>query len=129
MLGDKKKMILIVEDERALLGVYAEQLTGEGFSVLKASNGQEGLETALKKKPDLILTDILMPVMDGLTMVQKLRKSNPWCRAVPIILLTNLTVDEEKIKEIVTQNQPAYYFSKSTFTLQTMVEKIKLSIH
>ncbi len=128
MLDDKKKTILIVEDERALLGVYAEQLTGEGFSVLKASNGQEGLDLAIKEKPDLILTDILMPVMDGLTMVQKIRKGNSWGHSVPIILLTNLTVDEEKIKEIVTQNQPVYYFSKSTFTLQNMVEKIESSI-
>ncbi|MDO8486147.1 MAG: response regulator [Candidatus Staskawiczbacteria bacterium] len=122
---DNKKTILIVEDETPLLKIYAERFAEEGFLVLKASNGQEGLELAIKEKPDLILTDILMPVMDGLTMTQKLRKINSWGKMVPIILLTNLTADVGKIKKIVVENSPVYYLLKSDWSLGAIVDKIK----
>lgn len=125
MTNDKKQTILIVEDEPALLKAYVERFGEEGFSVLKAANGQEGFDAALKGKPDIILLDILMPVMDGLTMMQKLRENTLWDKTVPIIFLTNLSANEERIMKIITENKPAYYFSKSAFTLQAIVEKIK----
>lgn len=125
MINDKKQTILIVEDELPLLKVYADRFSEEGFLVLKASNGQEGLEVALEKKPDLILADILMPIRDGLTMMQELRKSNSWGKSVPIILLTNLSADEERIKKIVTENQPVYYLVKLDWSLGAIVNKIK----
>ena len=93
MINDKKQTILIVEDELPLLKVYADRFSDEGFLVLKANNGQEGLDLAIKEKPDLILLDILMPVMDGLTMMQKLRENTTWGKTVPIMLLTNLSAD------------------------------------
>lgn len=125
MINDKKQTILIVEDEIPLLKIYADRFSEEGFLVLKASNGQEGLDLAIKGKPDLILLDILMPIMDGLTMMQKLRQNNSWGKTVPIILLTNLSADEEKIKKIVTENQPVYYLVKLDWSLGAIVKKIK----
>ena len=125
MINDKKQTILIVEDELPLLKVYADRFSDEGFLVLKANNGQEGLDIAIKEKPDLILADILMPTMDGLTMMQKLRKSGDWGKTVPIILLTNLSADEERIKKIVTENQPVYYLVKLDWSLGAIVNKIK----
>ena len=128
MINDKKQTILIVEDELPLLKVYADRFSEEGFLVLKASNGQEGLDLAIKEKPDLILLDILMPVMDGLTMMQKLRENNTWGSSVPIMLLTNLSADEKRIKKIVDENQPAYYLVKLDWSLSAIIEKAKMAV-
>ena len=124
-MTDDKKTILIVEDEPALLKVYADGLTEEGFRIVRARNGQEGMEVALREKPALILLDILMPVMDGLTMMKKLREDHLWGKIVPIILLTNLSASEEEIMKAITKYEPAYYLVKSDYTLQGVLEKIQ----
>jgi two-component system response regulator/two-component system chemotaxis response regulator CheY len=125
MTEDKKTKILIVEDEAVISKTYAEELRDEGFLVITATNGRDGLELALREKPDLILLDILMPIMDGLTMMDKLREKNPYGKNVPIILLTNLSGSEEKIITAIVKNEPAYYFVKSDWTLRDVVGKIR----
>ncbi len=97
MNKEKKTTILIVEDEVIISKTYAEELRYEGFVVFTETNGKDGLKTALSKRPDLILLDILMPVMDGLTMMDKLRKKDAYGKKVPIVLLSNLSSSEEKI--------------------------------
>jgi len=121
----KKIKILIVEDEVLISKAYADELRDQGFLVLTAINGKDGLEMALREKPDLILLDILMPVMDGLTMMEKLRTKDLYGKKVPIILLTNLSAGEEKIMQAVTKNEPAYYLLKSDWNLNQVLEKIK----
>jgi len=69
-----------------------------------------------------------MPVMDGLTMMQKLRENTTWGRAVPIMLLTNLSDDEKKIKKIVDENGPAYYLVKLDWSLSAIIEKAKVVV-
>ena len=128
MTNEKKQTILIVEDEQALLKVYAERFSEEGFLVSKASNGQEGLDAALEKRPDIILLDILMPVMDGLTMMQKLRENKSWDKSVPIIFLTNLSEHEERVMKSANENKPAYYLVKSDWSLSSIVEKAKAAV-
>lgn len=125
MVEDKKTKILLVEDEEIIRKAYADELRDEGFSLLIASNGRDGLELALREKPDLILLDILMPIMDGLTMMEKLREKGLYGKSVPIILLTNLSASEEKIMKAVTKNGPAYYLVKSDWDLSQVMEKIK----
>lgn len=125
MTEDKKTKILIVEDEDTICKAYADELRDEGFAILVAKNGQVGLELALREKPDLILLDILMPVMDGLTMMDTLRQKNLYGKNVPIILLTNLFASEEKIMQAITKNEPAYYLVKSDWNLSAVIEKIK----
>ncbi len=122
-----KETILIVEDEVIISKTYAEELRDEGFTVFTAGNGVDGLRIALLKKPDLILLDILMPVMDGLTMMDKLRKKNSYGKNVPIVLLSNLSSSEEKIMKTVTntKNEPTSYFVKSDWDLDDVVAKIK----
>ena len=93
--------------------------------VLTATNGRDGLELALREKPDLILLDILMPVMDGLTMMDQLRTKDLYGKKVPIILLTNLSASEEKIIQAIAKNEPAYYLVKSDWDLSGVIEKIK----
>ena len=125
MTEDKKTRILIVEDEAIISKTYAEELRDQGFQVLTAMNGSAGLEIASREKPDIILLDILMPIMDGLTMMGKLRESGSYGKNVPIILLTNLSASEEKIMKAITINEPAYYLVKSDYTLSGVIEKIK----
>ena len=125
MIEDKKTKILIVEDEAVISKTYAEELRDQGFLVLTAMNGSVGLEIASREKPDIILLDILMPVMDGLTMMSKLRESGLYGKNVPIILLTNLSASEGKIMKAITKDEPAYYLVKSDYTLSGVLEKIK----
>jgi DNA-binding response OmpR family regulator len=121
----EKTKILIVEDEEIIRKAYADELTDKGFAVLEAGNGQDGLDVAVSQKPDLILLDILMPVMDGLTMMAKLREKSQYGKAVPIILLTNLSAGEERILESITKNEPAYYLIKSDWDMSAIVAKIR----
>ena len=108
-----------------IVKAYAEGLADGGFLALTAKDGQEGLATALAEKPDLILLDILMPVMDGLTMLQKLRQENDYGKKVPVILLTNLSADSEDIVKKVAETGPAYYIVKSSFTIPEVDKKVK----
>lgn len=128
MVKEKQQTILIVEDEPALLKVYAERFSNEGFLVLRASNGQEGYDAALKEKPDIILLDILMPIMNGLTMMQKLQGNSLWDKTVPFIFLTNLSEHEEQVMKSETQNRPAHYLIKSDWSLGAIVKKAKLAV-
>ncbi len=127
MKKNKKTTVLIVEDELIINKTYAEELRYDGFVVLTATNGKDGLKIALAKKPDLILLDILMPVMDGMTMMDKLRNKNTYGKHVPIVLLSNLSSSEEKIMQTITNtnNEPTSFFVKSDWDLDDVVKKIK----
>jgi len=82
-----KPTVLVVEDELYLRDFYQELLVSQGFNVITATNGQEGLDSALKNKPDVMLLDIMMPVMDGNQVMEKLRQTE--AKYMPIIVLTN----------------------------------------
>ena len=93
---DKSKTILIVEDNPELLLVLIDIL-GKYYNIISAGNGKEGLTLATKKLPDLILSDILMPVMDGMKMCIEV-KEHPLTSHIPVILLTAIDSEENKIK-------------------------------
>ena len=120
----KKTTILIVEDDRTINKVYSDELKDSGFDVLSAYDGVEGLSVATNKQPSLILLDILMPSMDGLMMMDNIRKLGTYGKRVPIILLTNLSADEERIMQAIVKNEPAYYIIKSDWNLVDVVDKI-----
>lgn len=119
------KKILIVEDELSLRNALRDKLSRENFAVLEAKNGEEGLEVALREHPDLILLDIIMPVMDGMTMLKKLRYENEWGKTVPVIILTNLTSDNEERMRDITNTEPSYYLVKSDWKIEDVVAKIR----
>ncbi len=120
-----KKTILVVEDGVSLLNALVDKFISEGFSVLQTKNGEEGLESALKNQPDMILLDIVMPRMDGMTMLKKLRTANEWGKTVPVILLTNLTsADEGRLRDI-TELEPTYYLVKTDWKLGDVVAKVR----
>ena len=117
-----RNKILIVEDDLDLLGVLTKKFTMEKFEVSQASDGKIGLEQALRHHPDLILLDILMPVMDGITMLGELRKDS-WGKTVPVILLTNLS-DEKQVAQAMKHG--AYdYLVKADWNLDDVVKKVK----
>jgi OmpR family response regulator RpaB len=124
-LKNNKNKILIVEDDDSLRRVLCDKFTLEGGNILEAKDGEEGLEIALREHPDIILLDIVMPKMDGLTMMKKLRETNDWGKVVPIIMLTNLGADDEKINWAIAQNEPAYYLVKSNYSISDLVDKVK----
>lgn len=118
---DNKK-ILIVEDDKVLLNLMRDELTAEGFEVLGASNGKEGLDLALKAHPDLILVDIMMPIMSGMEMTEKLREDE-WGKNVDIIVLTNLNSDKNVAEFL---EKGAYdYLVKSNWSLEEVVKRVK----
>lgn len=120
-----KPTILIVEDEVPMLNALHDKLTREGFSVLTARNGEEGLKVALRDRPDLILLDVVMPRMDGITMLRKLRRESAWGRTARVIVLTNLSSDNEQRNRDITETEPAFYLVKANWTLKDVVAKIR----
>lgn len=114
--------ILIVEDEPALLRVLADELRDNNFRVLTAADGQEGLTLALKHHPDLLLVDVVMPGMDGLTMLKHIR-ADKWGSTVPIIMLTNIS-DPNKIDE--SYHRGIYeYIVKADWQINDVVRIVK----
>ncbi len=91
------KKILLIEDEKVLLNLLSDTFTDSGFEVSCAENAELGIKLALRKHPNLILLDIILPKMDGLTMLKKLRKDK-WGKGVPVIVLSNLD-DQKKVSE------------------------------
>lgn len=116
--------ILVVEDERSLRVALRDKLASEGFTVLEAKNGEEGLAMSMAEHPDLVLLDIVMPKMEGMTMLRELRKDREWGEHVPVIILTNLVEDDRRALDVM-KTEPAYYLVKNNMTLQDVVEKIK----
>lgn len=123
-MSEQSKKILVVEDEPDMRQALAESLKHEGFEVIEAANGGEGLEEAIARRPDLIILDILMPKVGGMEMMKKLRQHNAWGRKVPIIMLTNLSADD-KIMQGIVEDQPSYYFVKSDWKIPNVIEKVR----
>lgn len=121
-MTDQKKIILVVEDEEPMQLVLRDVLKVEGYDVLEAKNGIEGLELALKEHPDLILLDILMPKMDGLEMLKNLR-SDDWGRKVPVIVLTNLSDNEDIAKAV--EEDVFEYFVKTDIRIDEVIQRIR----
>jgi DNA-binding response OmpR family regulator len=94
MTIEKKNKILIIEDEKTLLEMYSLKLEKEGFAVVKATNGEAGIEAAKKTNPDVILLDVMMPKIDGFAVLEKLKKFKTFSQT-PIILMTNLGQEED----------------------------------
>ena len=83
-------LILVVDDEPDLLALLVDQVSSLGYDVVPARDGREGLRLAIDRAPDVILTDVIMPYMDGPEMLDRLR-SRPGTREIPVIANTALT--------------------------------------
>lgn len=96
----KKKTVLIVEDNQDIREMLVNEYS-RSFNILEAENGKEGYDIVLKVLPDVVLTDVMMPVMDGIEMTKKIRQ-NVSVRHIPIIMLTAKTSIEDKIQGVAT---------------------------
>ena len=114
--------VLIVEDDQMLGDMYGSKFQAEGFTVLRANDGVEGLKLVEVEKPDAILLDVIMPKLDGFATLEKL-KANTATAMIPVIMLTNLGQDEDikKGKEL----GAADYFVKANQTPSEIVAKVK----
>ena len=114
--------VLIVEDESFLARALEDNLITEGCAVDVAEDGSEAIEKIRKKKPDLILLDILMPKKDGFYVLGEI-KNNPEWKLIPVIVLSNLGEDVT-IKRALEMGADDY-FVKSQHTIQEVIEKVK----
>lgn len=119
---DQKKKILIVDDDSSLRNVLKDKINQEGFTALTAGDGEEGLKIGIKEKPNLILLDVIMPKINGIKMLKKLREDE-WGKHVPVLLLSN-DDDPEHIRETLKDNATDYLI-KSDWELEDIIKKIK----
>lgn len=121
-----KKEVLIVDDDPLFRQIYQDVLEKNNFLVTTASNGQEALESVNKKKPNAILLDITMPVMDGLEVLRQLWDSNV-TNEVPVIVLTN--AGDVKNMERAQFYSSYKFYVKSNVTPEEILKTLKEAIH
>ena len=111
--------ILIVEDDAVLRNLYIKKFSVEGFTIRTAQNGEEALQEIQKQKPDVLILDIHMPVLDGFQVMEKLPKQE---RTYPVIMLTNFADDTTKARaqELGADD----YFVKKDMTIRTLLEMV-----
>ena len=122
MVDAKKIHVLLVEDDTFLANIYKTKFDMEGFKVSVSENGEEGLGDAKKKKPDIILLDILLPKMDGFTVLEKLKEDSS-VKDIPVILLTNLGQKDDVSKGL--EMGAEDYLIKAHFKPSEVVDKVK----
>ncbi len=118
----QNKKILLVEDSDELKILLSNQLAGEDITIIKAKDGEEGLEKVLSEKPDLIILDILMPRKTGIEMLNELHKQDPK-DSIPVIILSN-SKDMQHMAEAASHNVVAYLL-KSDQELQKITSIVK----
>jgi DNA-binding response OmpR family regulator len=119
MNAEKKPVVLIVEDEKTLLSIITDTLESEGFSMLKACDGNEGLRMFFDKQPDILVADVMMPKMDGFEMVGKIRKTN---KTTPILFLTARSSIENLVSGF---ELGANDYLRKPFKMQELIIRVK----
>lgn len=116
-----KKKILLVEDDPMISSIYEAKFKADGFEVLIAADGARGIELAKNEKPDIIMLDIILPGLDGFSVLEEIKKDKT-TQAIPVVMLTNLGTEEDKAKG---QKMGALdYLVKANLTPGQISEKI-----
>ena len=121
-MEERKKILLIIEDDATLSRALKDAFAIPGLDVLMASDGIMGLEMAIARHPDLILLDIVLPKMNGIEMLKKLRQDS-WGKGARVIILTNLS-EQEKIADAL-ESDAYEYLVKVEWELPALVKKIR----
>jgi DNA-binding response OmpR family regulator len=116
------KKLLLIEDEPALVDLYKNKFSKEGFNVISALDGESGLQLARIERPDFIILDILLPVRSGITFLKKLR-AEPEISKIPVFVFSCL--DEQDIKKQAFDLGVEDYVLKTKYTPDQLVEEIK----
>jgi len=119
------KKILLIEDEEIIISLLQRKLKGEGYEVIVAKHGKEGLEKMKSEKPDLILLDIVIPVMDGFEVLEEMNKSTE-LKKIPVVIISNSgePVELDRVKKLGVKD----WLIKTEFDPQEVLEKVKKQI-
>lgn len=123
-MSQNKKRVLIVEDDQLMLNILKSKLLSEGLEISTAQDGAEGLKAVLEAKPDLIVLDIIMPRLDGISMLQALWEENPQHKDIPVIFFTNLS-DASIAKDALVNIEMENYLVKTDWRPEQVVEIVK----
>lgn len=116
------KTILLMEDDIMVSSIYKAKFEADGFKVVIAIDGASGLELLKKEKPDIVLQDVILPGLDGFSVLEEIKRDKA-TKNIPVIMLTNLGTPEDKAKG---QRMGATdYLVKASFTPSEISEKIK----
>ena len=115
------KTVLIVDDEQAIIDVLKFNLLKEGYRTIEAKDGQTGLEMALRERPNLIMLDIMLPKMDGLTVCQRVKS----VVNIPIVILT---AKDEEVDKIVGLELGADDYITKPFSVRELIARVKANI-
>jgi len=124
-MAKNRKKILLIDDDPQICEIYSTKLGASSYKVVTAENGEKGLSAVKKEKPDLILLDILMPVMDGARTLVEL-KQNSETKNIPVLILTSLEDKPEDIKYA--KESGAVDFVNKNADFEDLLKKIKASI-
>ena len=125
-MNTQTKHVLIIEDEPDILEAMAEAVASAGYQTSTANNGEEGLAMAFEQHPDLILLDLVMPVMDGRQALKKLRE-DPWGKDARVVVLTSM----DDVENIASSHEYTIedYIIKSHASLDEILQKVRLALH
>ena len=124
-MDDKKKKILLVEDDTALADVYEARLQLEGFETKQVNNGEDALSVALSYKPDLVLLDAMMPKISGFDVLDILRNT-PQTANVRVVMLTALSQPKDKDRAVNLGVDD--YLVKSQVVISDVVDRVKFHL-
>jgi DNA-binding response OmpR family regulator len=121
-MAEDKKKILIVEDEELILKALSEGFSRRGFEILSAEDGKKGLEMVEQEKPDAVLLDLILPVMSGQELLEKMNQKG-LTDQIPVIVLTNVS-DGATLKKCLEWGAKEYVI-KANFSFEDMEKAIK----
>ncbi|OIP78876.1 MAG: response regulator [Parcubacteria group bacterium CG2_30_45_37] len=120
------KKILVIEDDAMISSMYKTKFAADGFAVAIAGDGEAGLKLARQKKPDIIMLDVILPRLDGFSVLEELKKDSA-TKDIPVIMLTNLGTEEDKVKG--EKLGAVDYLVKASLTPGQVSQKIKTALN
>ena len=120
-LDPNKKTILVVDDERPIIDILVYNLKKEGYSTLEATDGEMGLKIALEQRPNLILLDVMLPKMDGLTVCKRVKQAYN----VPVVMIS---AKDEEIDKIVGLELGADDYVTKPFSVRELIARVKANL-
>lgn len=125
-MDNEKKTVLLVEDDQSIRELYAVAFIKAGLNIIMAENGQQGVDFALKRHPDLILLDIDMPILNGHQAAEKIRQ-DAWGKTARILFLTNHS-DAQNVAHAIMQ-KPEDYIIKANVPVKEIVNQVRTAIY